>query len=243
MAEKHVRKAVSGLNNVTADAAPSDLITEAMLAEFTDAAYFTWADGTGLVRALFGDLPNPMFQSVVDAAVKDSISYYRQLLTNVIDNKAFSVLREPIYGEFIRSKEGKNTMSLVQAGDIRPLLVQLGGGTTDVTVPLMGGIMSGNTMREWLRSNGIDTNQKIWLYGLDEARRTFNGHLQMDGLVFTEWDDPALRIAPQDAWLRREFYAPGDHYGCACIVAPYIPNFDAPYVLDTPQSPVLAGSV
>jgi uncharacterized protein with gpF-like domain len=89
-------------------------------------------------------------------------------------------------------------------------------------------------MREWLRSNGIDTDLKIWLYGLNEVRRTFNGHLQMDGLVFDKWDDPALRIAPQDAWLRREFYAPGDHFGCACVVAPYIPNYDQPFQLETP---------
>lgn len=235
MAERHVRKAVSKLGaSVVAAATPGDLIEEAFIAEFTEAAYFTWSDGAGLVSALFGDLPNPMFQSAIDVAVKDSTNYYRQLLTNILDKKAFSALREPIYGEFITSKEGKNTMSLVQPGDIRPLLVTLGGGTTDVTVPLMGGITSGNTMREWLRLNGIDTDQKIWLYGQEELRRTFNGHLQMDGLVFTDWDDPALKIAPQDAWLRRTHYVPGDHWGCACVVAPYIPNFDAPYQLDTP---------
>lgn len=244
LTERHVRRAIAVKNaNVVAAGTPSDLIDPSFLTEFADAAYYIWGNGTGLVSALFGDLPNPLFQSVIEAAVKDSTNYYQQLLTAILDKKAFNPLREPIYGEFVRSKEGKNTMAIVQPGDVRPMLVQLGGGTTDVTVPLMGGITSGNTMREWLRSNGIDTDKKIWLYGQDETRRTFNGHLQMDGLVFTDWDDPALRIAPQDAWLRRTHYAPGDHYGCACVVAPYIPNFDAPYVLDTPQSPVLAGSV
>lgn len=228
MAERHIRK------SLTAAATPTDLIDPSFLAEFSEAAYLTWTQGTGLVSALFGDLPNPMFQSLIDASVKDSMNYYQQLLTGLLDKKGFNALREPIYGEFIRGKEGKNTMALVQAGDIRPLLVQLGGGTTDVTVPLMGGITSGNTMREWLRSNGIDTNHKIWLYGQDEARRNFNGHMQMDGLVFDDWGDPGLKIAPQDAWLRRTHYAPGDHWGCACIVAPYIPNYDDPFQLETP---------
>ena len=224
MAEGHVRKATNGL---LAASGPGDLIDEQMLTEFASAAYVTWGEATGLITSLFGDLPTPMFESIIDAAVRESTTYYHQLLTDLIGKKAFKTLRDPIYGEFFKG-------NIVQPGDIRPLLVQLGGGSTDVTVPLMGGITSGNTMREWLRSNGIDTDLKIWLYGLNEVRRTFNGHLQMDGLVFDKWDDPALRIAPQDAWLRREFYAPGDHFGCACVVAPYIPNYDQPFQLETP---------
>jgi uncharacterized protein with gpF-like domain len=90
-------------------------------------------------------------------------------------------------------------------------------------------------MTEWLRANGIETDQKIWLYGYDEPRRTFNGHLQMDGLVFSKWDDPGLAIAPQDAWLRRTHYAPSDHWGCSCIVAPYIPNMGPDFKLETPS--------
>ena len=103
-------------------------------------------------------------------------------------------------------------------------------------MPRKASVTTGTTMREWLRANGIDMDKKIWLYGYeDEPRRTFNGHLQMDGLVFEKWDDDGLVIAPQDAWLRRTHYAPGDHWGCACVVAPYIPNFGDDYVLDLPS--------
>jgi uncharacterized protein with gpF-like domain len=98
-------------------------------------------------------------------------------------------------------------------------------------VTLTGGITTGTHMSEWLADSGVNTNQKIWLYGWEEKprRRTFNGHLQMDGLVFEEWDDDGLIIAPQDRWLRRNYYAPGDHWGCACVVAPYFPNFGEPF--------------
>jgi hypothetical protein len=122
-------------------------------------------------------------------------------------------------GEFV-------TGSLVQYGDIRPLLSALGGGTTDPSVQLQGGIGTGQIFADAARNQGADLgNERIWLYGYDEQpRRVFNGHLQMDGLVFTDWNDDGLRISPQDAWLRVTHYYPGDHYGCSCIVAPYVPN-------------------
>lgn len=231
MAERHVRSALSSLR---AAADPTELIAELFLDEFADAAVLTWANGRGLVTSLFGELPNPIYQSVVTAAIKESRSHYQELLRTLIGQKAYG-LKAPIFGEFITGEPGHNTRALVQSGDVRPLLVTLGGGTTDATVPLMGGITSGHTMREWLRSNGIDTDKKIWLYGYEtEPRRTFNGHLQMDGLVFEDWNDDGLKIAPQDAWLRRSHYAPGDHWGCACIVAPFIPNYDEAYTLETP---------
>ena len=50
--------------------------------------------------------------------------------------------------------------------------------------------------------------------------------------LFTEWEDEGLEVAPQDAWLRQPFYQPGDHWGCACVVAPFIPNYGSEYVLD-----------
>ncbi len=221
MAERHAATAVN--RAITASADPGDYIEETFIDEFTEMAYSIWAEATGVVTSIFGDLPNPLYQSIVADAVRDSSNFYRELLKILVDQKAF---RTPIKGEFLI---GSN----VQYGDVRPLLVRLGGGSTDPTVPLMGGISTGSTMREWLRSNGIDMDRKIWLYGYeDEPRRTFNGHLQMDGLVFEDWDDDGLIIAPQDAWLRRTHYAPGDHKGCACVVAPFIPNFGDDYVLE-----------
>jgi hypothetical protein len=90
-------------------------------------------------------------------------------------------------------------------------------------------------MQDWLTQNGVGTAQKIWLYG-DQSRRVFNGHLQMDGLVFEDWQDEALDISPQDGWLKRDKYAPGDHWGCGCIVAPYLPNWGDPFSVELAQS-------
>lgn len=231
LTEKHLR---SALSSITAAADPSQYISQVYLNEFEETAYLTWAEMRGLVGAMFGDLPTPLLEATVTEAVTQATKTYGQLLESLIGRKAFGI-REPIYGEFTRATDSKSTVALVQPGDVRPLLATLGGGSTDVTIPLTGSITSGQTMTDWLRSNGITSNQKIWLYGFEsEPRRTFNGHLQMDGLVFQYWDDPGLKIAPQDAWIRRRFYAPGDHWGCACVVAPYIPNFGDDYQLHTP---------
>lgn len=226
MAERHVRKALD--KGLTAAADPADFIDESYLEEFIDQASVAWIEARNLVQTTIGELPAPLFNSTIKAAIRDSSSTYLDMLKAVISKKLWAS-RQPIYGEFMKGQ-------LIQYGDVRPMLVRLGGGSTDSTVPLIGGVTTGNTMKQWLSNNGIETNQKIWLYGYeDEPRRTFNGHLQMDGLVFENWNDDALRIAPQDAWLRTTHYTPGDHWGCACVVAPYIPNFDDPYELELPD--------
>lgn len=222
MAESHVRTATQ--NALTAAGDPSDFIDESFLDEFITVATNAWDEGIGVVTALFGDLPTPIFDSQVNTGIKNAAHYYDDLLRTMIEKNVWS-RKDPIYGEFLAG-------NAVQYGDVRPLLSRLGGGSAEPTVQLAGGITSGTTMREWLRSNGIDTEKKIWLYGYEDPRRTFNGHLQMDGLVFDKWDDEGLIVAPQDAWLRRTHYQPGDHSGCGCIVAPYIPNMGSEFQLD-----------
>jgi hypothetical protein len=224
MAESHVERAIQ--RALTAAADPNEFIDESFIDDFITVANGSWSRGIGVVTGMFGDLPAPLYQSIISDAVKDSAEYYRELLVGIINKKVYTD-RTPINGEFLVG----NT---VQYGDVRPILSRLGGGSTEPGIELVGGITSGRTMTEWLRSNGIDTDKKIWLYGYeDEPRRVFNGHLQMDGLVFEDWEDDGLRIAPQDAWLRRSHYRPGDHFGCACVVAPYIPNFGEEYQIDT----------
>lgn len=225
LAETHVRKAST--KAVTAAANPSDYIDQSFLDDFVDLATGAWDEALGVVTATFGSLPIPILQGTINSGIRESVNYYDELLRALVGKNAFP--QQPVYGEFMKG-------AVVQYGDVRPLLARLGGGSTEPTVQLAGGITSGTTMTEWLRSNGIDTDKKIWLYGYeDEPRRVFNGHLQMDGLVFDSWQDDALLIAPQDYWLRRGHYVPGDHFGCACVVAPYFPNFGDDYVLELPS--------
>lgn len=222
LAEKHVRKAITSA--LTASSDPGDYIVDEFIDEFMDLARYTWVEGLGLIQLMFGDFETPFFESAIEKAFQKSANTYLDFLKATVDKKA---MRQPIYGEFLVGET-------VQYGDIRPILAELGGGSPEVEVPLYGGVATGNTMTEWLGENGIQTNEKIWLYGWEEAprRRSFNGHLQMDGLVFEDWQDDGLKIAPQDAWLRRTHYAPGDHWGCSCIVAPYIPNYGNDYTIN-----------
>lgn len=229
MAERHVRKALVGVKSMTASADPGDFILDEMITEFANAAALTWEDARAVMYDLFGSLESPLYDSTVQAAIRESVDYYRQLLRGLVDKYGFPTTRTPIYGEF-------NVGGLVQYGDVRPLLVKLGGGPSDQTVPLTGGVTSGETMSNWLSNNGIQTEYMIWLYGLEEQpRRVFNGHLQMDGLIFQHWEDEALDVAPQDAWLRTDHYYPGDHFGCSCVVAPHIPNLGDEFNLEIPQ--------
>lgn len=181
-----------------------------------------WDNGLTVIDGLFRAYSKPVpprsfIRGLASTAVDDAKRGYLDLVQALVEKHAFAM--EPRYGEF-------RTGSAVQYGDVRGLLVRLGGGSVDPEVPLhYGGVTTGSTMQEYLAESDINTDQKIWLYGWEEQpRRTFNGHLQMDGLVFEEWDDNGLIISPQDRWLRRNYYAPGDHWGCACVVSPYFPN-------------------
>lgn len=230
LAETHTNKLIQRIQseNLVAADMPSDFFDPEWVEEFIEAATDMWILGTDVVTSALGGVtlsgrPLPPIEhllSLAMASINESAGVYSDLVKALAQKRAYSGIKEPIFGEFIRG-------DTVQYGDVRGLLVRLGGGNVDPQVTLTGGITTGKHMSEYLADAGINTNQKIWLYGWEEKprRRTFNGHLQMDGLVFEDWDDDGLIIAPQDAWLRRNYYAPGDHWGCACIVAPYFPNF------------------
>lgn len=232
LAERHLQEALTAAkakNVIHAAADPSQFIPTSTAEDFGIFAYSAWLDAVALVNDLGGDLIEiPIFDELIRSAVQRSTNTYMDLLNKLIGDKAFKTLQVPDFGEFLSG-------NLVQYGDVRQVLADLGGGPVDAVSAVNGGILSGQITKDWLGQNGIATDQMIWLYGYeDEPRRTFNGHLQMDGLVFSEWDDPALEVSPQDDWLRTEHYFPGDHWGCACVVAPYIPNWGAPYQIETP---------
>jgi hypothetical protein len=125
---------------------------------------------------------------------------------------------------------GEVSRMFVKPGDVREILVVAGGGTP-VAGTVMGGIGTGKTTIDALSQVGVevDTSQWIWLYGQVARMEGFQGHLQLDGGVYAGDTDPLLDVWPEHAWLRRSQYAPGDHRGCACIVAPYVPNFGPEY--------------
>jgi hypothetical protein len=104
----------------------------------------------------------------------------------------------------------------------RKVLLRAGGGpVSPANAPNIGGIATGRTMRDILNSYEVPVKGNIWMYG-PSRDRAFQGHLQLDGAVFEGENAEVLRVWPEDSWLRREFYAVGDHWGCCCVVAPYI---------------------
>lgn len=229
-----VQKSLASMGLVAAAVDPASLITDAMEAEYLALAMSLWeqvdqaADGFGL-----DILPLADYYPLVQDSISQSRNKFVEILKALIGKQADMT---PTYGEFFFAPDyvpGTGTkppgLYEVQFGDVRPIIGVLGGGAP-AEVPLATGITGGQTFRNVLTANGISTDEKLWLYG-ETARRTFNGHLQMDGLVFSQWDDPALDISPQDRWIRSDKYRPGDHWGCACVVVPYIPNFGAPIPL------------
>lgn len=227
LTQEHVSLALDRIGgSVTAASDPSEFIDEFWSDEFRVLANDAWNIGEDLIVSLSPGamIPRRFISNLIEDGIEQSRQSYSDLLKALIADRAFNPLKEPVYSEF---RQG----DLVQYGDVRPLLVKLGGGTIDPTVQLIGGVTTGKTTQDWFEASGITTNQKIWLYGYEEEpRRTFNGHLQMDGLVFESWTDSDLAIAPQDYWIKRSHYQPGDHWGCACVVAPYFPNFGEPFM-------------
>lgn len=226
-----VQKSLSSLGITAAALDPSSLITDEMEAEYLTLALSLWeqvheaADGFGL-----DVLPLTDYYPLVRDSITKSRNTFVDVLKALIGKQAD---KTPTYGEFFFAPDyvpGTGTkppmMYEVQFGDVRPIIGVLGGGGP-AEVPLSTGITGGQTFRDVLTANGVPSEEKMWLYG-ETVRRSFNGHLQVDGLVFSRWDDPALDIAPQDRWIRSDKYRPGDHWGCACVVVPYIPNFGAP---------------
>lgn len=94
-------------------------------------------------------------------------------------------------------------------GLIRKVMQIVGGGSVDP-----GGIAQGEFVRRILRRGGVVEEGYIWHHG--NPLRPLDGHLKLDGVRFSSWSDPVLRIKPEDAWLGRSFYAVGDHPGETC---------------------------
>lgn len=75
-------------------------------------------------------------------------------------------------------------------------------------------IGNGQKVHDELTTGGFFIDGYVWKYGHPAIQ--FEAHLRLDGVEFQTWEDPQLAVNFADAWLRRSFYAPGDHRGCAC---------------------------
>lgn len=78
-----------------------------------------------------------------------------------------------------------------------------------------GGIGTGQLIQQQLRDFGASIKAYRWVYG-PALRSTFIPHAQLDGTVFTSYDDP--RLVNGAGFPPFSNYMPGDHFGCRCDV-------------------------
>lgn len=105
---------------------------------------------------------------------------------------------------------------------IREAVVSAGGGPMSGAPSTVGGIATGADVESELVRIGIRVSQWQWVYG-DSARVTpFQSHLDLDGIVFSEWDDERLAVRSSDAWIGASHYYPGDHLYCQCDFVPVL---------------------
>ena len=174
--------------------------------------------------------------AVVQANILDANAVASDTLKRIAADYLFGGDREP------GAPMGEVSRMFVRPGDVRDIVIKAGGGTP-VPGTVMGGVGTGKTVLEVMGQAGIpvDPVLRIWLYGQVPRKEGFQGHMQLDGAVFAGDTDPILEVWPEHAWLRKMHYAPGDHKGCACIIAPYVPNYGDEYEYRPPAvaSPTL----
>lgn len=87
-----------------------------------------------------------------------------------------------------------------------------------------------------------------WRWQSSSSPRPFaprEHHAQLNGHVFSDWDDPRLRNTTQP-WIRKTHFHPGDHKGCRCraVAAPAPPDMGVwrPVLADVWQRAVRAAA-
>jgi hypothetical protein len=109
-------------------------------------------------------------------------------------------------------------------GAIRDALALMGGGDPSQTPS--PGLGWGPMAQDALGEGGAAVDGFSWSYN-DLARTTFPGHLALDGIEFTSWEDDQLLVQPEDDWVdTAPYYSISDHPGCGCTVEPIVVSAD-----------------
>lgn len=216
----------SELDLVDSSLASVDTALEALLLDayttsfetLTGLANRSTAEGLMTTNKVMRDL----IQQNIDEAKREGSRVLRELASRWL----FAVDAPSVNGELSRLQ--------VQPGDVRSVLARAGGTAPFGGSEMPGGLATGRTVLEYADAQGVEvqTTEYIWMYG-ETPRRGFQGHMQLDGAIFEEDTDPVLEVWPEDQWLRRTHYSPGDHRGCACIVVPVIRAEDGSLIYGT----------
>jgi len=137
--------------------------------------------------------------------------------------------------------------TLMPTGTVRAVLSIAGGSSDDSAaagiVDGVGtlsiadgstGITAGPIISSALADGGMGQAGWEWIHGT--ADRSFEPHVDLDGLEFTAWDDASL--ANGSDWPEVAYFAPGDHPGCTCDFAvQWVQSDDADSSSDADASP------
>lgn len=182
-----------------------------------DDAIDTAARITGLNRT------DPAVQATV-AALRDSYAAGADAAWPALEANLNTLATDLMYAPQVAVDAlGEVPDSLIRPGIIRAALAIAGGlpsdhpGVTQPGSPLPG-YTSGELLTGFLRDGGAEPVEYEWAYGI--SSRPFPPHADLDGLVFTGFDDAVLSTAGTGGEWVGDSFAPGDHSGCHCDYAP-----------------------
>jgi hypothetical protein len=155
-------------------------------------------------------------------------SWMERTLTNLATARLLdpAAIIEPAQGELdlgLRVAPGVVRTAMAQAGGATGLHVTDHGGvflalSQGASRPA-GGIATGEDITGALSEAGAAVEGYVWVYG-PARRKTFDPHLELDGVEFRNFDDDVL--ANPDSFPEFAYYMPGDHDGCLCDFEPTI---------------------
>lgn len=195
--------------------------------------FFAWGanaqkQALGLVRDVVG-LTDANRGEIAASQVRDLDSAW-DWMKDALHDLAVAKLYQPDphdvdLGEF-------DPTSKVPTGLIRQAMARAGGASGLTTVqggnPYVvlnngqppGGIATGELVGSALTGAGASIEGYEWVYGPAYRAHPFEEHEDLDGTLFTEFDDDAL--SADGSWIGSDYFYPGDHDGCACDVSPVI---------------------
>lgn len=221
--------ATLGVTVVRAVATDADLIGEEAWAQL-EQQFLTWGAQSqqraiDLVNEIvgFSTEEREQLQLRQSTSLSESWDWLREQLDALASARLYGPdPLAPDVGEFDPS-------SKVPTGMLREALARAGGasGLTEETQnpyvvvnngDPVGGIGTGELIMSAITAGGAEVDAYEWVYGDAYRTSNFEPHLDLDGIIFSDFTSDVLSSAGEfDA-----FYFPGDHNGCVCDWVPVI---------------------
>lgn len=117
--------------------------------------------------------------------------------------------------------------AMARAGGATPEVERFGGLLSAATGEPVGGVATGDLVRQYFAAVGFPWTGYRWEYGDASLRQQpYEPHRQLAGIVFARWEDGTLANA-SGAWPGATHYYPGDHRHCRCSFTPVIDRPEA----------------